>query len=248
MKGFYEKFREEDSSITVQRNTDHVFKAHYHVNVEVLAIKKGNYKITINGKNYILSDGDVAVIDSYDIHSYEENSACNDDCVFIFPPVYTNYYTKLKNGLKSVCPIIRNEKLAEALLEIGDRIFAANTSEKVISSGANLFFALISDAMQYTTSDTDTDNLVRNVLDYVYNNYRKNIDASSVAKALGYSREHLSREFKKFTNSGIKEYINALRLDYVEYGVKRGKKLSELVYEAGFNSMQTYYRHKKQKT
>ena len=46
---------------------------------------------------------------------------------------------------------------------------------------------------------------------------------------------------------GIPEYVAKLRLDHVENARQNGdnRSLSALIFEAGFNSQQTYYRCKK---
>lgn len=246
MKGYYEKNRENDLTIMVSRNKNHTFKAHYHSNIEVFVIKSGTYALYINGEKYSLKDGDIAVIDSYDIHSYQKTSSNNDDCVFIFPVEYSNIYSKLKGGLKAEYPIISNKNLSCALLELGDRLLANSDSRIVSEGGARLFFALIYEHLSYTArTNYDTDNLMRNVFDYIYNHYNQPINLSTVSKALGYSREHISREFKRYTNSTVGECINSLRYDYVIKNSDNDKTVAELIYEAGFNSIQTYYRYRK---
>jgi methylphosphotriester-DNA--protein-cysteine methyltransferase len=52
--------------------------------------------------------------------------------------------------------------------------------------------------------------------------------------------------FHRYLRTGISAYANALRLDYVEQklALKGKEKLIEIIYEAGFNCPQTYYRAK----
>ena len=44
---------------------------HYHRNLEIYGVVKGNVNVTISGESMLLSDGQMAVIDGLENHSYE---------------------------------------------------------------------------------------------------------------------------------------------------------------------------------
>ncbi|MBQ9756325.1 MAG: helix-turn-helix domain-containing protein, partial [Clostridia bacterium] len=80
-------------------------------------------------------------------------------------------------------------------------------------------------------------------------NFRSEITLSGLAKEFGYSVEHVSRVFHKYLKTGIPEYVNGLRLNCVEQLVKAHpeKKITEIIFDSGFNSIQSYYRNKARK-
>ncbi|MBQ8308818.1 MAG: helix-turn-helix transcriptional regulator [Clostridia bacterium] len=87
---------------------------------------------------------------------------------------------------------------------------------------------------------------IRSILAYIQQNYRAEISRKSIARALGYTEAHISRVFHRYLGVGLAEYINGLRLAYVKKLRANGdtRTTIELIYEAGFNSQQTYYRVK----
>jgi AraC-like DNA-binding protein len=89
--------------------------------------------------------------------------------------------------------------------------------------------------------------LVRKMLLYMQQHFTENLSRAVLARALGYAEAHLSRVFHRYVQTGISEYINGLRLGYIDGKIADGYDgtMTELIYEAGFNSQQTYYRVRK---
>lgn len=113
-----------------------------------------------------------------------------------------------------------------------------------------LFLALLSEGATFVERKERGDEaLVRKILLYIQAHYRDEVSRGVLAKALGYTEAHISRVFHRYISKGIAEYINELRLEYIRQRRKAGDKRTELalLYEAGFNSQQTYYRAKKRK-
>ena len=89
--------------------------------------------------------------------------------------------------------------------------------------------------------------LVRSMLTYIQDNFKREITRADIARTLGYSPEHVSRIFHKYLGRSLKDYINSLRIEYIDYerSLEGAPTLTELIYKAGFGSEQTYYRAKK---
>lgn len=79
------------------------------------------------------------------------------------------------------------------------------------------------------------------ILQYVDGIFKEKLSLERIARNLGYSREYISRVFHRYMKRGLNDYINERRLDYISRADKT-RKISELALEAGFSSMQTYYR------
>lgn len=61
-----------------------------------------------------------------------------------------------------------------------------------------------------------------------------------VAKQLGMSRERLAELFRRFTGMTPKQYLNALRIDYVNQMLLDGSDITGAAYQAGFGSIRTF--------
>lgn len=255
----YEQYRE-NCDIVVLKNGHYGFPAHFHMNIEIFILRKGNYTVSVNGKEYHMTDGCTAFFSSYDLHGYSheyindngKSVPCesSDGLVILIPPKYLTEFFAKTSRMRILKPVVNSANLCDSLIEIADRILNKNgVSEEVKQAGVNLFLALIREAFEFSPDTQKNDNsLIRSILTYILTHYKENVNVNKIAKNLGYTPEHLSRTFHEYFNVSIPQYINSLRLDYIENKLKTDKNIakSDVIYEAGFGCFQTYYRVKKQ--
>lgn len=80
-------------------------------------------------------------------------------------------------------------------------------------------------------------NAVNMAIDYIKENYSKDINNSYLAKLCGYHEYHLNRIFSKHTNMSIHKYISALRLNEAQKLLINTELPIEIISEkVGFNS------------
>lgn len=252
--GFYEQYRESANKAIIMRNTNVVYPPHFHMNVEIFIVKRGEFEVTLNGKKYTVSDDGVLFCSSYDVHGYDKESIStiasnNDYAVVLIPPLLLKDFYAEKKDARPRVPIIKSAKLCENLLEITDRLLSDNDLSVAVTRAAiNLFLAYIETEFDFTNEkNSRSPSIIRDMLEYILKNYRENISLEKIARHLGYSPEHLSRIFHTYFNQSVNAYINKMRLDYVENELnnkKKSKKISDLAFEAGFQSIQSYYRVK----
>ena len=244
MREFYEKHRDE-GEIHLSRSVGHLFAPHFHLNPEILIVRKGGYDITLSGKRYRVGEGCIAVMDSYEIHSYDEriDTSEPDDAVVIIPYRYLARFYSRHEGMRISNPVLCDGELCRSLLAITDEYLTA--SEPVREAAAELFFAKLEEKLEFSVDKRGGEAaLIRRILAYVQERHTGNISRASIAKALGYTEAHISRVFHSYIGKGLSEYINGVRLAYVDRKLSAGDKrsITELIYEAGFGSQQTYYR------
>ncbi|MBQ4269209.1 MAG: helix-turn-helix transcriptional regulator [Clostridia bacterium] len=251
MKSFYESLHENRTTPHFYNNPSRAFAPHYHINMEILLVRSGCYNISINENHYTVTNGCIAVIDSYDIHSYDatKKSLPNTDAKLVLIPYeYLKRFHAHKGNLKITTPVLHDESLCERLFSIAHDYMQIENSEATRIAGTELFLALLSDVLTFSTVDAKSSNgvLTRDILAYIAEHFRENITRTSIAHALGYSETYISHAFHQYIQMSISEYVNEQRLDYVEQLLREGDKRSliEIIYEAGFNSQQTYYRAK----
>jgi len=251
MKDFYEKHRDDSDTMVINRSGHHVFPAHFHRTPEILLVKKGGYRLTLEGVEYEVREGDVAVIDSFVLHSYDsilnENTVC-DDCVIIFPYKYLSGLKSFDGRHRITNPIIHNESLVTDLLDLTDKLLGRGGS--IADKTAALFIAMLNEQLEYSDAGSRGEsNLMRRVLSYIQENFRGDVSRKRISSVLGYSPEHISRVFHTYLGKGLSEYVNELRLAYIDSLIGDGdtRSITELIYDAGFGSQQTYYRERKKR-
>lgn len=247
MKGFYEVVRENIETLSVHTRCDHTFPMHFHSNLEVLIVKSGSYKVTVNGVSAILNEGSLSVADSYDMHAYtllERGEAI----VVIVPHKYLSAYNAIKNGKAIKTPFLFDDKFCLGLYDFC-LINMRESDNALYESGiANAFLGkLVSRLELKPSAKTDGASAIKSILSYVHKNYKYDIKRRDIAKTLGYTETYVSKVFNAFSGESLSGYINKLRYEYVLSELSSGtsKTLTELIYDAGFQSRQTYFRTKK---
>ena len=249
MKSFYEKNREDDGKLLVHGASEG-FPAHYHRNLEIPIVLCGEQKLSVNDKELTLKDGCLTVIDSYDVHAYKKfDGEKTGEIIVIIPYEYMQSFNARRQGLRAQADVIDNPALCQRLADIVNRFMRAEQPTEVRRTATALFLAVLYENIAWTHDrGKDEATLVRNILTHIHENYRLEISRSTIAHALGYTEAHVSRVFHRYLKTGISSYVNRLRLAYIERlrADGDGRTTIELIYEAGFQSQQTYYRCRKQ--
>ena len=248
MKSFYEKKRDDESVPRVHISENHSFPSHFHANLEILIVLKGAYTLMLNGERYPVEENSIAVVDSYDVHGYERTKAhgASDARIVILPYPLLHKFNAERKNLRVASPIIKDEELCKKLVAVADEYLLPD-NPKIQSAGTELFLAFLTGALSFTTDNARGEGaLIRAILSFIQERYKGECTRAAIAHALGYAEAHISRVFHKYLKMGISQYVNGLRLDYVDYCKRMGDERStvDLVFGAGFSSMQTYYRQK----
>ncbi len=251
MRGYYEKFRDDDTALLVARGGEHSYSAHFHRNMEVFMVKSGQYRLTVNGETLTVNAGSIAVIDSFAVHSYERVGERGDDCVLVIPAHYERRFERKKQGRKIVNPVILDADLCAELIALADGYLCKPSSPEAEQCACELILARLGEKLTFTeVKGREESSAVREILAYIEENFRGDVSRKTVARALGYSEAHVSRVFHRFMGEGISAYVNRLRHAYVQRMLIASpeRTVMELIEEAGFTGVQTYYRTKKKGT
>lgn len=251
MKVIFENTKEYQSRDIVSRNDERAWPTHFHPHIELFIVRKGNYRIEINGSTYEVGDGTVVFFDHYDLHSLEELGPREDDCILRISNGDEAEFDKARMHRKVENPVICNAALANIILNVVDLINIKRDNAFVISTSIKYILSLIYKHFRFTDSTTGTESeaeYARRIMLYISNHYREKITTTSIAKEMGYSREHISRIFHTYFQGSIQTYVNNKRVEYIEEKHREtGKNRTKFVLEAGFGSFSAYYRFLKTK-
>ena len=249
MKSFYQQHQDRKLNLDYRKGSRFTFPAHFHKNFEIFILRNGSYKVTHNGTNFLLSAGDVIFFDSYDIHMYDKPFDQNTDgLVLIVPTNMAEKFCKEKAGKKILHPVFSDIKLCEKIISLSEEfLIPTHINATVKQCACELVLSLIREKLVFSSEKVnDETTLIQNILGYINDNFKNDVTLKNLAKQFGYSQEHVSRVFHRYLNCGIPNYVNNLRLDYVEQILNSSSnaKITNLLFEAGFKSIQSYYRSK----
>ena len=251
MKTFYEEYRDKDELLDIRRNGSYAYPAHFHRNLEILAVHSGKHRVMLNGKAYDVNAGDVFFCGSFDLHSYQETEQYKqDDCLIIVPARITVRFNERNKGSRPAHPVVHDEKLCCELLDIADKwILNSQENENVRFAAAELFLSLIETHLDLIPDkEKDETQLIREILSYLSEHFREDVSLPKIARTFGYAEAHISRVFHRYLNIGLPRYVNRLRLNYAESVMQNSPAadLTRVIFDAGFKSLPTYYRAKAQ--
>ena len=225
------------------------FFPHFHRNLEIYGVVKGSVMITIAEQKKILTDGQIAIINSLENHSYEIEGKAE---VF-YLHIGTRYLTNLsalypkKRLPRWLMDVQYNQRLYEqinAVIKETDPI----PELRRIGMACELFSNIIE---HYGTGEEEyaarrDSEIVTEIVQYIYDHYQENITLESLGKVFFMSPKALSKKLTKRLNVDLRVFVNDIRVQMViqlrnspQY---KGKTLQQIATLCGFKSMKTFYR------
>ena len=120
MKAYYETNRDKAGDIHVSRSRDHTYPSHFHMSVELFAVRHGSYLLTANGVTHEVTDGCAAFIDCYDVHAYERLEEEADDCVIVIPYSLALRFNEVRENRQITHHVIKDAALCARLITLAD--------------------------------------------------------------------------------------------------------------------------------
>lgn len=243
MVPFYEL---QPSDINVIRNKRELnFRPHLHKYIELVYIFKGGQHMRIDGGEYVLGQGDAAVIFPNQEHSYSRPSPSETEEVILIctPRVFGDMFPDFAH-CRARSPIIRSENVSP------DARLAFSRLDEANGAAANLGWALIiiSETLKCmdikkTREGLPEESVVPRVIEFVDENYTKPINADAIAKELHISKNYVYHIFSDFLKINMRNYIGSLRAEYAARLLRTTElSMSEISGAAGFESQRTFNR------
>lgn len=215
--------------ITVSKNT-RSFPLHIHKAYECYSVIKGEAKVTVDDKEYVLKDGESVLVFPYQSHSYD--TAENTEtwlCIFS-PDLVGSYHSGRRipksNSFKLECQLPES---CEGLLY-----------RKVLCYN---ICAEFDENAEYIDSAHTAESLISKLLYYISENYKSNCSLLDLANHVGYDYNYISKVFKKATGLTFKEYLTDLRIsEACQLLLHTEKSAREISEECGFGCQRSFNR------
>ena len=87
----------------------------------------------------------------------------------------------------------------------------------------------------------DQKEIVKKVIDYIEKNLEEEINLDTISKNIGYSKFYLNRIFTEYTGITMYKYLQNRRLTIAAQKlVKTDKPITQIAYEAGYDTQQSF--------
>lgn len=228
---------------------------HWHNSLELLYMKSGVMNVVVNNDTYSLSQGDLIVINSGDIHSthcLESSFVIALQIPYQLLQTHIPHYSCVRfqnsDGSPVLTPSACSAQIRSLLLELYNltRTQPVGYSLRFSSLIYQLIFVLetnfhtdISSAAQ-RKSDRNLTRLEQ-ICTYVKNNYTRPISLEDAAAVLSLNPEYFCRYFKKHMGTTFLEYVNSVRLDHIHQDLlETDRPISDLLERHGFHNYKLF--------
>ncbi len=239
---------------------------HWHKNIELIKVLKGQLRVFLDSREYLLSEGDCAFVNSETIHGAVPEEGCVYRCVVYDPEFFSPSQDECAFFAESIshreCFIKEFHESSCLTAQRIDLLFSAmeNVGEScsrfyVISCIYALYDALISEncitaahSMQYEQSDRSIIKL-KKVLTYIRESFDEQITLSDMARMCEMSPKYFCYFFKKMTKKSPVEYLNSYRIEKAcRMLSKTDLSVTEVAYSCGFGDLSYFIKTFKKHT
>lgn len=243
MKPIFRTDREKLNFLSYEEYKDDSSIFCFHSQIELYFVDEGEMDITVNDNHRILKGGEMAVVLSYDAHTYMTPSKSRSSALFI--PVYMcpDFIEDVKHK-RVTSPFILEKEVVGKIKSLAKELQKSGDNTILKQGYVYVILGIIKDNIFFENAAEDMNpELSTKLLSYVNDNSADNISLSTAAKELGYNESYLSRYFKSCFRIGFNRYLATVRLKNAL--MLMSEKKHTTVYcamEVGFNSIRTFYR------
>lgn len=261
MNAKFELLEYDPGALYVIHRMKHVIsKSHWHREIEIVYLMKGEIDVEINNRNFSMAEGQILLVNNSQIHAI--NSMDNVDCDLLVVQLNEEL---LKNiGQKSqdltFTTIIDSEnddlnqesvngvfqcldKLANIFITSPVSIKQVNMLCMMLSTMLVQNFSILLNESKAQLSDKQCQ-LVKKVIDYIETNYSDSeLNQIQVAAELDVSATYLSRIFSSYTHTSFTHYLNSFRINHAcSELLNTNDKITDIYLRNGFSSVKTFNR------
>lgn len=245
---------------------EHVIDCHWHVEAEIFYCRQGETLFQVDTDYFVVRAGEAVFVDGGDIHAAHAHGS--EGCSFFSLVFDTNllasaHYDAVQEKL--ILPFIerqatfpRHMKRKESH-EIGllDHIAAIMEScgqkppgfEGAVKGRLYLMLAELAasgnrcNRTDSNRSESSKIERLKAVIEYIQQNYERQIRLSELAALIPMSEGHFSRFFKSMTRQTPMDYINSYRIrQAVELLRQQERKISDIAMEVGYDNISYFIR------
>lgn len=235
---------------------------HQHDFYEVYFFISGNVEYSVEGKSYLLKEGDLLLINPLELHQprigpdqklYERivlwinknylsrlctNNTSLSQCFDNTNPQHSNLLRLSLSQQKYI-----SSKLSELIEETSSQDYGSDLAAEAILTR---FLVELNRLTLTSDKKNDTEKnqspLVSEVLSYINHHYCEKISLSSIADDFFISKYYLSHAFNSVVGTSVNRYITLKRLINAKQMLSSGIKPTTAAIHCGFNDYAGFYR------
>lgn len=208
-------------------------KTHWHDEIEIIVIKKGEGIITVDLDSFNVKSGDIVFVSTGQLHSIrQKESAVMEYENILFKPALLcssgqdfcreKFLNPMFSGEIKISPLISckytfHRELLQLINNIDSLCDSCPIGYQLAVKGYlfQIMYILVSAANEENTSRRQKKSLekIKSTLAYIEDNYQSNISIDDIASHCFYSKSFFMRFFKENMGMSFTRYLNDYRLE-----------------------------------
>lgn len=248
-----EDYEIEKCNYTLSHNKYSIYDTvgfHYHGFFEIYFFIDGDIEYFVEDKSYKLEKGDIIITPPYVYHRAisSKNMYYYDRYIL---KISANYIDGIfgKNSMfyindKKSNLIRTSAEEQEKLKMIFDDLDMVEKDSRFAEIECRAYVSLLFSIMAKSIKQYNRLNstLIQDVIEYINNHITEDISLDKISESFHFNKFYLLREFKKYTNVTIYNYITNKRIILAKNLMANGVAIGEAASKSGFNSYANFYK------
>lgn len=235
----YEKERSNKSGYIYHQIDNNLnFGTHIHSSAEYIYISSGEMILSVEGKQFTMKKGDAALILPNQAHSYKTPKE-SENYLCVFSTDYTPDFFEKYKLYEADNPVFRFNEVST----YNDILM---NSKSPFQTKAMLYAicAVFEQRSTFHKRDQKFYDTIAEIVQYVEENYTKNISLRTLSEKLGYNYNYTSNLFNSTFGTSFLQLVNEYRISKAE-NLLRSTDLSvtEISIQCGYNSLRSFNRN-----
>ena len=231
---------------------------HYHEFPKMIFLWSGNGNYAIDGKKYVLQDGDILLIGKQKVHrpEFEQGTMYERTIIYISPQFLKQYATEecdlealFEHEGGTVLRTKENQRLFEMVKELRQELSEERYGKEVMSQILLLRLLVESGRIireqreeAHSNVITTENGRIIEIMKYIDQHLAEEISIEQLAEQFYLSKYHMMRLFRQETGQSIYEYLTLKRLLKARDRIMQGENATESCYNSGFRSYSSFTR------
>lgn len=231
----------ENNNFSNYHNYNFNFHKNLHRSFELIYVKSGCLEVSINNRIFEVKKDECILILPYQIHSLITKEV-SESYICVFSPEYIKSFHNMVYEKFIDNPVFTLPSDFKTL--IIDKIFKSNPN--IIEMKAYLYL-ICSEILKQSNIIENTKNdyeLLHKTLNYIQENFTRDISLQSIAKKFGYSYTYLSKYYNNTLGISFVEFINENRINYSMYLLRNTEDtITNIAYACGYSNIRSFNRN-----
>lgn len=242
----YSYFEKETPEIYLSHWTESDnFASHFHNKVEIAYCKSGQQVIVLDGVSHTLTAGDVVLIFPNVTHELIKQDVPNTELISVIskPDFFTAIYPELITK-QPKCAYIPAERLSEQAAYAFSQMPSAHFDSGALVGWTFIVLSEIFKQIELISArSAENFHLAPNLISYIDEHFKLPLTIKYLANEFGYSTSYITHVFYDQLKTPFRTYLTAVRSEHAAFLIRStSKNLTEIAYECGYNSTNTFCR------